>query len=363
MCSGMRKDNTLVVGSVNLASCSPDWRTVDFAALGSLRDEIAKVVKSGDENSQNDIARVVAKALLERFSNPLEQNKNAFSSPAADVLIEVYGSHWGERSAARFESIIPAPMKSNEFTEYVQQITAVSHCSGTHPLFAFAAEEASRQDLAMLLAAENLCDLNFVHILAQLIPGSDGDAAAEIARNLWDEFGHGEVARFHRNMRLALMANVGLSSPEYPSDLSQYLSEEIEHFTAYALNGTIRRFSTRLLGMLYATEFLVPKQLTAIIVGWRRVGLADSHMQYLLDHCGGDVEHANGWANHVVVPCISASPALQREILVGVHQHIDILGRLYDRLYEAVTSRLSLGPIASWAPTSTSVLALSRYSG
>lgn len=323
-----------------------DWSEVDFSQLAAVRDDIANVTRriteaDGTIDAEAEtLHRVIARLILDRFRDPFDTSAaNAGWSPLADVILGTFGTVWGaatqSAAAAKLPTVQLAPP---DLTAYVKEITSTSHCSVTHPLFTFAAEEATREQLAALLEAENLCDLNFVNILSLLMPGADGEPAAEMASNLWDELGHGEVARFHRNARMALMRNVGLRLPNAEFDLSPYMLEEIEHFNTYALNGTVRAYSLRLVGMLFATEFLVPQQLAAVIQGWRRVGLLDAEMEYLIDHCEGDVEHANGWADRVVVPCLLDAPSAQSEVLIGVNQHLDVLGRLYDRLLNELVS-------------------------
>jgi hypothetical protein len=75
-----------------------------------------------------------------------------------------------------------------------------------------------------------------------------------------------------------------------------------------------------------------------VIEGWRRVGLADSQMEFLISHYEGDIKHANGWADRVVAPSLDGTPDAQREVLIGVHQHIAVLSRLYDSLLEGLAS-------------------------
>jgi pyrroloquinoline quinone (PQQ) biosynthesis protein C len=187
--------------------------------------------------------------------------------------------------------------------------------------------------LAGLLNAENLCDLNFVHLIALLMPGASGTPAAELATNLWDELGHGNASAFHRESRLEMMRNVGAIRDAAPSMRPEdYLPEEVEHFNAYALSGTIRSCSLRAIGMMFATEFLVPQQMGAVIAGWRRNGLPDAKMRYLIGHYEGDIDHADGWGDRVVIPLVDMVPGARQEIYVGAMQHMDILGRLYDRI-------------------------------
>jgi hypothetical protein len=326
---------------------SSNWAEADFAELAAIRDEVVSLARTvavtGDgepDPAADRVHRAVARLILGRLGNPL----SGYASPAgwsafADVVIGAFGSAWGDAIASRVAGRLPAePMAPADFPAYVREVAAAAPCAAGHPVYAFAAEQASREQLAAFLEAKNLTDMNFVNFLTLLMPGADGEPAAEMASNLWDELGHGTVTRFHRNIRKELMRNAGLVVPAAGFDLGTCMLEEVEHFNAYALNGLVRRFSLRLVGMLFANEFLAPVQLAPVIEGWRRVGLADSQMEFLISHYEGDIKHANGWADRVVAPSLDGTPDAQREVLIGVHQHIAVLSRLYDSLLEGLVS-------------------------
>jgi heme oxygenase-like protein len=322
------------------------WDEASFAELAAVRDDVVAAARrvtgarddGWDYAEADGVHRAIARLVLGRFRNPLAGHRSSAGwSPLGDVVLGAFGSVWGNAVAAGVAGRLPpGAMKPGDFSHYVRDIASASRCGGAHPLFGFAAEEASREQLAAFLEAKNLTDINFVNFLTLLMPGADGEPAAEMASNLWDELGHGEVAGFHRNVRATLMRNVGLRVPDAEFDLSPYLLEEVEHFNAYALNGMIRRFSLRLAGMLFANELLAPAVLTPLIRGWRRVGLRDSEMEFLISHWEGDVEHAGGWADRVVAPSLANAPFAQHEVLIGVHQHIEILGRHYDRVLDGL---------------------------
>lgn len=323
------------------------WAEADLAELAAVRDDVVSLARraavpgeDGWHPEADSLHRTIARLVLDRFENPLTGRGSSVAwSAQADVVIGAFGAVWGSAVAGQVAAELPSEqMGSDDFARHVKDIASASRAGAGHPLFAFAAEKASREQLAAFLEAKNLTDINFVNFLSLLIPGADGDSAAEMAANLWDELGHGEVSGFHRNVRMTLMRNVGLSVPDANFDLSPYLLEEIEHFNSYALNGMIRPFALRLVGMLFTNELLAPMQLTPVIHGWRRVGLRDSEMEYLISHWEGDIEHASGWADRVVAPCLPSRPFAQRELLIGVHQHIAILSRLYDRVLDGLVT-------------------------
>jgi pyrroloquinoline quinone (PQQ) biosynthesis protein C len=325
------------------------WEDPDFDQLRRMHNTVKRmsidyftrgngvtrrIQSSADDGAPDEarIDRLVAGILLSRFRDPLGYPDPTAWSPLADVIIGTFGAQWARSTDQRFADM-PSPDSSSAaaFNEDIRALTLSAPCAETHPLFAFVASAANFEALAGVLAAENLCDLNFLNILAQLIPGMDETPAEELARNVWDEMGAGHAVRFHRSLRLDMMRHVGLDTSDV-DNLARYLPEEIEHFNAYALSGGIRRYSLRLVGMMYATEFLVPHQLSAVVAGWRRVGLPESRFEYLLSHVEGDVEHARGWADHVIAPVISRNPGAGREIFLGVCLHLDILTRLYDKI-------------------------------
>jgi hypothetical protein len=92
--------------------------------------------------------------------------------------------------------------------------------------------------------------------------------------------------------------------------------------------------------MLLATELVVPGRIDRQIDGWRRTGLADPEMHYLLEHVTVDVEHARGWLDHVVTPLAGARPDLLPEVALGV------LRRLAEALAVCERAVRELRPIA-----------------
>jgi pyrroloquinoline quinone (PQQ) biosynthesis protein C len=325
------------------------WLKADFGELQCVHDAMRVRLTpdffggSGSEVDRKRFNLVIAKIRLGRLRNSLivlepdAPRPDDPWSPLAAVVIETYGAIWSRAMEERFPLATRiADLEPGEFCDHIREMVLASHCSAEHPLFAFLAEDADSGALARVLQAENLCDLNFANFISYLIPGADGAPAAELARNFWDEMGLGKVDLFHRNLRLDMMRAVGLETQGAPDSLADCLPEEIEHFNAYALNSTIRRNSLRLVGMLFATEFLVPQQLSAVIRGWQRVGRPDTDLKYLFEHYNGDSVHANGWVENVIMPSITHNYLAQREIFIGVRQHLDILGRLYDRILEQV---------------------------
>jgi len=292
-----------------------------------------------ESDTRSKLADDVADILLARFRDPLTDYSPSAWSASSEVLIQSYGRIRAISAESLLEKYaVAADCETEGLPSTIEEISRTAHCSDTHPLFDFIEHRATKPQMAQLLYAENLCDLNFVHLLSSVIPGVTGKPAAEMAENLWDEWGHGAVDKFHCNIRLEMMGHAGIRIDDSRLAAVDYLPEEVAHFNAYALNGAVRRLNLRLIGMMYSTEFLVPRQLRAVIAGWRRVGTPDREMQYLLDHFEGDVEHASGWVDSVIRPVLARNESAARELLIGALEHVDLLGSLYDKIYQDLTT-------------------------
>ncbi|WP_423907987.1 iron-containing redox enzyme family protein [Candidatus Spongiihabitans sp.] len=81
-----------------------------------------------------------------------------------------------------------------------------------------------------------------------------------------------------------------------------------------------------------ATELMVPGRMEKQVDGWRRIGLADNDMIYLIEHITVDIEHANGWMHEVVLPMIGHYPNTVIDIVLGVERHLDHAVAVLDKM-------------------------------
>jgi hypothetical protein len=231
-----------------------------------------RIAADRDPSARSELADEVADILLARFRDPLIDYCPSAWSASSEALIQSYGRIRAISAEGLLDKYdLAAGYEAKDLPSTVEEISRTAHCSDAHPLFDFVEHHATKRQLAQLLYAENLCDLNFVHLLSAVVPGMTGRPAAEMAENLWDEWGHGAVDKFHRNIRLEMMDHAGVGIDDSRLAAADYLPEEVAHFNAYALNGAVRRLNLRLVGMMYSTEFLVPRQLKA---RQQRVGYA-----------------------------------------------------------------------------------------
>jgi pyrroloquinoline quinone (PQQ) biosynthesis protein C len=208
-----------------------------------------------------------------------------------------------------------------------------SHASNVqHPLFAFLRDRATFAQLREFILQETPFDIYFGDIIAMMLPALVDGAKAELATNLWDEMGRGVPARMHRRLRLDMMAALGIAPDAHLAELSRFCVEELRLANAYLHAVTDRSLLLQAIGMLLTTELMVPGRLDQQIQGWRRVGLKDEQMQYLLEHTIVDPIHAHGWMENVVKPLLRARPELMPELVIGMLRRLDYAGAVCDRM-------------------------------
>ncbi|MEA2666348.1 MAG: hypothetical protein QOI11_3292, partial [Candidatus Eremiobacteraeota bacterium] len=86
------------------------------------------------------------------------------------------------------------------------------------------------------------------------------------------------------------------------------------------------------IGMMLATETMVPGRINHQIEGFRRNGLSDDQIYYLTMHAEVDIEHGAGWMRNVVLPLLERYPLAMREVLLGVERRLYQAGAVCDRM-------------------------------
>jgi hypothetical protein len=241
------------------------------------------------------------------------------------------GDAWLAADRAIYGADLDVPGTPKSFGEWATEVCE-GHASGvTHPLFEFLAGKATFDQLSTFLGQETPFDIHFGDLVGLLLPGIHGGQKIELAHNFWDEMGNGVVERTHRQLRLDMMTRVGIPGNAYLTDVDSYWVEELRMANMYFQTSSARSLAPQSIGMLQATELVVPGRLERQIEGWRRVGVSDEDMVYLLEHVTVDVEHAEGWLNHVIAPLAAERPDMLREVGIGIMRRLDCALAVCDR--------------------------------
>jgi pyrroloquinoline quinone (PQQ) biosynthesis protein C len=239
---------------------------------------------------------------------------------------------WDASERARLQPYLENLPSVEDFPRWALELCRAHSSNVQHPLFAFLRDQASYAQLREFILQETPFDIYFGDIIAMMLPALTDGAKAELAGNLWDELGRGEPARMHRRLRLDMMAALGIPADVHVRDVSRFCVEELRLANAYLHAVSDRSLFTQAMGMLLTTELMVPGRLEEQILGWRRVGLKDDQMQYLIEHTVVDPLHAHGWMENVVRPLLREQPHLMPEIVLGMVRRLEYAGAVCDRM-------------------------------
>lgn len=214
---------------------------------------------------------------------------------------------------------------------------ATHHCQAHrsnvgHPLFDFLSDRASFDQLRSFIVQETPFDIHFGDIVAMMLQGVHGGAKAEFSRNFWDEMGRGDQRLAHRQLRLDMMTALGVREDVHVTEVEAFCLEELRLANMYFHGVFNRALLPQAIGMMLATELMVPGRLDRQIQGWRRVGLDDDTMRYLIEHTVVDIEHAAGWMNEVVLPMLAERPEVMGEIVLGMARRLEHAAAVCDRM-------------------------------
>ncbi len=273
-----------------------------------IDESVVRAFAGGDQAAELDVHRFLYEIHAHRLLPPWSEHWHDYEHPAVLAAHRKALSAWMDAERARFPQARQVPLTPDGFTQWAMR-ACDNHPSGvTHPLFDFLARQATFDQLRTFSAQETPFDIHFGDLVALLLPGVHGGQKIELAVNFWDEMGRGQADITHRQLRLAMMRRVGIEPDAYLTDVDWFWLEELRLANMYFQAAEDRRLAPQAVGMLLATELVVPGRIDRQIDGWRRAGLADPEMHYLLEHVTVDVEHARGWLDHVVTPLAAGPP-------------------------------------------------------
>lgn len=304
-------------------------------ALFALADEVcarAYGAGAGDAAAaQEDLHRTLYGLYSGRVAVPWNNGWRDLSDWRFDRLRQTLESAWNSDERSRHGDLLGKLPSVGDFPAWAEAKCQGHASNVSHPLFDFLAESATHAQLREFFFQETPFDIHFGDLLAMMLPGVYGGAKAEFSKNFWDEMGHGVPADMHRQLRQEMATRLGLAQDLYLR-AELFCLEELRLANMYFHATSSRSMLPQAIGMMLATELMVPGRLDRQISGWRRVGWPEEAMQYLLVHVVVDVEHAHGWMNEVVLPLLQDTPHLMNDIVFGMARRLEHAGAVCDRM-------------------------------
>ncbi|WP_342380358.1 iron-containing redox enzyme family protein [Myxococcus stipitatus] len=317
-----------------------DLESVPVGARNQLREQVdllgRNAFQEGDEAALTEAHRVLYVINMAQLTAPWEVKRLNVGDPLFAQLKGVLEKCWHQASLKKYAPVLNSLPPAASFKEWVTQTVRAHPSNISHPIFAFLRDKATFEQLREFFLQETPLEVLFGDIIALMMPGVYGTIKLELAKNFWDEVGHAQDPRVHRNMRFDLMDYLELPRDIYTERLDLFVREELALVNMYMSMAMNRSRLTEILGALLATETMIPGRFEWQIQGWRRVGMADKPLAYHLEHTTVDVEHANAWMDEIIIPLLARNPAAMPELVLGIMLRLDTAGAVVDRLYDHV---------------------------
>ena len=224
------------------------------------------------------------------------------------------------------------PRTAAEFPDWFRAVSA----NHVQPEFCrYLAEDATIAELALFFLAEELVDGRFDDLVALAQLGSAGAMKLVMAENYWDEMGEGKLERMHTVLfeHSARYMRERLAERGYDAD--QVICAEIfENACLTLMYGIHRHLIPRSVGALGLMEHSAPPRFTAMVAGCTRLGVPEDVIMYQRIHVHVDEDHGAEWLDNVLTPLVEKSPAMLREVSLGILTRERVANAYYQRVWQ-----------------------------
>lgn len=212
------------------------------------------------------------------------------------------GAFIEELRADVIEQAARAPTDADGFIEWFEDLKASGPGQGD-PLFPWLAEEADKDQLRWFFEQEAAGEAGFDDLVAMTQVKLPVRPKLELARNYWDEMGHGTAKGMHGPMLDALVETLAVE-PVIENTVWQSLALA----NAMTAMATTRRYAWHSVGALGVIELTAPGRSAMVADGLERVGLSGKERRYFSVHAVLDIKHSIEWNKEAIRPAVEEDP-------------------------------------------------------
>jgi pyrroloquinoline quinone (PQQ) biosynthesis protein C len=293
-----------------------------------------KAFIDNDEEALLDAHRILYVINSAYLANPWQETPHNLMHPTIMSIKSSLEISLEQARRRKYNNIVNEMPSISNFPHWIKHVVGKHRSNQLHPIFIFLRDKATLEQMREYFFQESPLEMIFGDILAFMLPGVYGDIKIEFLKNYWDEVGHAKDEKVHRNLRANLMNHLDIKKDCYTSQFELFLREELELANLYLSLATNRAKHTQLVGVMLATELMVPNRFQYSIDGWRRLGVEDKVLTYLIEHISTDEVHAEDWLEHVVIPILQKIPESGIDIMLGILNRLDVAVSVLDKLYE-----------------------------
>lgn len=204
-----------------------------------------------------------------------------------------------------------APAEARAFVQWFEDLKSTGPGQGD-ALFPWLAEQASRDELRWFFEQEAAGEAGFDDLVAYTQVKMPCRAKLELARNYWDEMGHGSAHAMHGRMLDALVETLAVE-PRIETTVWPSLALA----NAMTAMATDRSFAWHAVGALGVIELTAPGRSALVARGLKRVGLSKRESRYFDIHAVLDIKHSEDWNREVLLPLVEEDPFRAHAIAEG----------------------------------------------
>jgi hypothetical protein len=216
-----------------------------------------------------------------------------------------------------------APTDAKGFVAWFEELKQTGP-GQNDPLFPWLAEEATLEEMRWFLLQEVAGEAGFDDLVAYTQVKMPTIPKLELARNYWDEMGHGTERGMHGPM-LARLADALDLHPTIEGTLWQSLALG----NTMAALATTRRYAYQSIGALGAVELTAPGRSAMVDRGLRRLEVGRAR-QYFTVHATLDIKHSEDWDREVIAPLVAETPECAPYIAEGALMRLACGARCFE---------------------------------
>lgn len=302
----------------------------------ALRDEVAELARRCFEEQSAPDQQLVHEVLyainVASLALPWEHPAIQANHPFVAEVRRTIETAWDRDERRRHQAVLDAAPPVARFEEWITEHVRDHRSNVSHPLFRFLEEEATLDQLRAFFFQETPFDIFHADLITLMMPGVYGVMKEELAKNFWDEMGAARADEMHRTIRIDTARSLGLDTDAHVREIQRFCAEELALANMY-FDGVLNRGKLlQIIGMMLATETMVPGRINRQIDGFRRNGLDGLQIHYLTLHAEVDIVHGAGWMRNVVLPLLERHPEAMRDVLLGVERRLYWAGAVCDRM-------------------------------
>ncbi len=220
-----------------------------------------------------------------------------------DVRMErLQGAFLEELRAEVMDEAAEAPTDADGFIRWFEGLKVAGPGQGD-PLFPWLAETADRDQLRWFFEQEAAGEAGFDDLVAMTQVKLPTRPKLELARNYWDEMGHGTEKGMHGPMLDALVETLAVTPV-----IENTVWESLCLANAMTAMASSRRYAWHSVGALGVIELTAPGRSAATATGLKRVGLSPKEARYFTLHAVLDIKHSEDWNREAIRPAVEEDP-------------------------------------------------------